>query len=367
MQNISRKIGFLSVIIVLLASCKKEGAQFALQEGSFASAALTASNNNFVLSGSNDADTVVTFKWPAVNYGSKVAVSYTIQIDAISDTSGNAAWGKAISFSAGDSLSYSFVGKSLNNTLITQMMLAPGNTDSVAVRVKADVNQYNGSASTVPSSYSNTFILIVTPYALNLYVPGAYQGWDPATAPVIAPIAGKPGLFEGYVNITGTGLQYFKYTSAPDFNHINYGDGGNGTFSTDGNAAGLSVPNGGYYELTADLNNNTWTATATTWSIIGDATPGGWNTDTQMTYDPSTQVWTVTANMIAAGSFKFRANDAWVVDFGIDGNGNLQYADNPFFGYTAGLNDLTVPSDGNYTITLDLHVAGKYTYILQKN
>lgn len=175
-------------------------------------------------------------------------------------------------------------------------------------------------------------------------------------------MTGKPGLFEGYVAITGSGLQYFKYTNAPDWNHINYGDGGNGTFSTDGNAAGLSVPNGGYYELTANLNNNTWTATATTWSIIGDATPGGWSTDTQMTYDPVNQVWTVTAQMLSNGSFKFRANDEWVVDFGINGSGALQYADNPFFGYTAGLNNLTVPANGTYIITLDLHVSDKYTY-----
>jgi starch-binding outer membrane protein SusE/F len=179
---------------------------------------------------------------------------------------------------------------------------------------------------------------------------------------VLNPVAGKAGLFEGYYDITGSGIQYFKYTNAPDWNHINYGDGGNGSFSTDGAAAGLSVPNGGYYELTANLNSNTWTATATTWGIIGDATPGGWNTDTQMTYDATNQVWTVTAVMVANGSFKFRADDQWVIDFGIDGSGALQYADNPFFGYTAGLNNLTVPANGTYVITLDLHVSGKYTY-----
>jgi hypothetical protein len=56
-----------------------------------------------------------------------------------------------------------------------------------------------------------------------------------------------------------------------------------------------------------------------------------------------------------------------VIDFGIDADGNLVYADNPFLGYTAGLNNLTVPSNGNYTITLDLHNSGDYTYTLHKN
>ena len=86
-----------------------------------------------------------------------------------------------------------------------------------------------------------------------------------------------------------------------------------------------------------------------------------------MSYDVANQVWKVTANMKQNGSFKFRANKAWTIDFGIDSNGNLKYADSPFFGYTAGLNNLSVPSDGNYTITLDLHISGKYTYSLVKN
>ncbi|MBS1563464.1 MAG: DUF5116 domain-containing protein, partial [Bacteroidetes bacterium] len=64
---------------------------------------------------------------------------------------------------------------------------------------------------------------------------------------------------------------------------------------------------------------------------------------------------------------KFRANGAWAIDFGIDVSGKLVYADNPFLGYTAGLNNLSVPQDGNYTIVLDLHVSGKYTYTLTKN
>ena len=66
--------------------------------------------------------------------------------------------------------------------------------------------------------------------------------------------------------------------------------------------------------------------------------------------------------MKQAGSFKFRANDALVIDFGIDNSGNLQYADNPLFTYNPNRNNLTVPADGTYLITLDLHVSQHYTY-----
>lgn len=200
-----------------------------------------------------------------------------------------------------------------------------------------------------------------------LYVPGAYQGWKPADAPMIAPVPGSAGMFEGYVNISGSGVQPFKFTNAPDWTHTNYGDGGNGAISTDGKADGMSVPDAGYYELTADTTKNKWTATKTTWSIMGDATPGGWTTDTAMTFDSAKQVWTVTAVMKHAGSFKFRANNAWAIDFGINDSGNLQYVDNPAFTYNPKLKNLTVPDDGSYTITLDLHVPGNYTYSVVRN
>lgn len=356
---------FAAIPMGLFVSCKKDGANLILTQGSFTGNALSASAPQVVLTINNDEDTVLHFQWPAVNYGASTAITYTLQIDKASDTAGG--WANARTLPAGNNiLNYAFAGKDLNN-LSNSMGLTPGAANPMAIRIVSNINQYNGAASTVPAVYSNTVVVNVTPYGLNLYVPGAYQNWDPGSAPTIGPVDGRAGLYEGYVNITGAGLQYFKYTSAPDWNHINYGDGGNGAFNTDGAAAGLSVPDGGYYELTANLNNNTWTATATTWSIIGDATPGGWNNDTQMSYDATNQVWMVTAHMIQAGSFKFRANNAWSIDFGIDNTGKLVYADNPFFGYTAGLNNLSVPSDGDYTIILDLHVPGKYTYQLNKH
>lgn len=352
-------------LLLLLAGCKKDGAMIRLDTP--AAGILSANTDHVILSASNDNDTVLSFHWPAANFGAKVAITYTLQLDKPADTGGTAGWGKAKSFSVGsNNFSYSFPGKDLNN-LAGTMGLTPGSANPVAVRIVSNVNQYNGSASTVAPLHSNTLLLNLTPYGLSLYVPGAYQNWDPASAPTLAPLDGKAGLYEGYVDITGSGTQYFKYTNSPDWNHINYGDGGNGAFSTDGNAAGLSVPNGAYYELTADLNKNTWTATPIVWGIIGDATPGGWNNDTQMAYDATNQVWKVTAQMKANGSFKFRANQAWAIDFGIDNSGKLVYADNPFFGYTSGLNNLSVTADGDYTIILDLHVAGKYSYQLNKN
>jgi hypothetical protein len=357
-------------MIFLLTSCKKEATGYIIKNGSFPANNLTASSDSIVLTPAAQNDTAVTFSWSSADFGQKPVIAYTLQLDTPSDTSGTSGWAKAQSFTVGNNIvTYSFIGKELNSTLVS-MGLGGGSANKIVVRIIANVPQNTGSASSIPAIYSNTLSLQVTPYDLSMYIPGAYQGWNPATAPLLNPVNGRAGLYEAYEYLndyTSGGIQYFKYTNAQDWNHINYGDGGNGTFSTDGAAGGLSAPVPGYYELTANLNNNTWTATRTTWGILGDATPGGWNTDTQMSYDSVNQIWTVTCNMLQNGSFKFRANNEWVIDFGVDANGNLAYADNPFFGYNGNLNNLTVPSSGNYTIKLDLHISGVYKYSLTKN
>ena len=185
-----------------------------------------------------------------------------------------------------------------------------------------------------------------------LYVPGGHQGWSPATASIVY----SPNLdwkFDGYVYMEAG--NEFKFTSTRDWNGTNYGDGGNGTLSTDGGAGNLSVPETGFYRLTVDLSGNpyTYTATATNWGLIGDATAGGWDNSTPMTLNSATGEWTVTATL-TAGTFKFRANDGWDINLGGDIN-NLTY----------GGDNITVDA-GTYLITLKLGDATAYTATIVK-
>jgi len=55
--------------------------------------------------------------------------------------------------------------------------------------------------------------------------------------------------------------------------------------------------------------------------IIGDATPTGWDSDTDLT-DNGDGTYTIDIDLIV-GQIKFRQNDAWDVNWGGDGNGNL--------------------------------------------
>lgn len=198
----------------------------------------------------------------------------------------------------------------------------------------------------------------VAQYGL-MYVPGDYQGWTPATAPTL----GAPkndGNFDGYINIPTGGTYQFKLNLTPDWSN-SYGDGGSGTMIL-GGGGNMQVPAGGYYHIVANTTANTWSATATTWSIIGSFAASGWSNDIDMVYSASNNNWTGTITTAAGDQFKFRANHDWGTNLGESGGtGSLVYGGDNLGDPTK---NFSVPA-GNHTITLFLNNSGYYTYMIQ--
>ena len=180
-------------------------------------------------------------------------------------------------------------------------------------------------------------IEIIGEMNLTLYVPGGHQGWDPASAPTLYN-RNFDFKYSGYV-FFGEANTEFKFTAQPGWDGTNYGDGGDGTISTDG--GNLKVADAGMYKIDVDLTANSYTLTKTEWGLIGDATDGSWDNSTPMSYDPVTGLWSVTTTL-KDGTFKFRANNAWDINLGGDLN-NLSYG-----------GDNIAATAGTYTITLDL-------------
>nr|WP_320058075.1 DUF5115 domain-containing protein [uncultured Bacteroides sp.] len=178
--------------------------------------------------------------------------------------------------------------------------------------------------------------------ALQLYVPGAHQGWSPATAPIVY-CQNYDMKYDGYVNFTAADQEY-KFTAQPDWGPVEYGNGGNGTLVTTG-GGNMKVSTAGFYRVTANLSTTpmTYTATKTEWKIIGDATAGGWDAATPMTLNAATGEWTLTTTLVGGKLLKFRANDNWNVNLGGDVN-NLTY----------GGDNIAIATDGTYAITLKL-------------
>jgi len=193
---------------------------------------------------------------------------------------------------------------------------------------------------------------LVTPVQLfdQLWVPGDYQGWDPATAPTLAS-PNKDGIYEGYVNVPSGGSYEFKLTNEPAWSGTVYGDGGGGTISTSG--GNLKFPGPGYYKINVNTNDNTYALTATTWGLIGSFAGSGWSTDADMTYDAGNSFWKGTITLADGDEFKFRSNHDWGLNYGDKGaDGSLEENGDNLKGYSA----------GTYDIFLYLGSSGFYTY-----
>lgn len=343
MKTVLTKFLAISCIgLLMLASCKKEGTKAIATDGT--PGALTANTNTLTLDKTKLHDTakVITFTVAKPNFGYTAAVTNTLEIDVATD---NWASPTTAVLPAG-ALSQGYTTADFN-ALLLKLNLTAGVASDVQIRVKQAI-------SSTKAIYSNVVTLSATPFNLSssLYVPGAYQGWHPSTADsLVSPTSN--GIFTGIINYTGSDLNFKVVTSRSEaWNGTNYGAGASdGTVSSTG--GNLTAPADGGLLVTVNLNDNTITYTPQ-WSIIGDATPGGWGSDTNMLYDKATDTWHITANLTSTGTqaIKFRFKNDWTINLGGTGGTLSQNGAN-----------ITIPVSGTYAVTLD---ANNNTYTLTK-
>ncbi len=310
MKNLFNKVLILSLVVFSLASCEKEEELTRLQEVNFPEAP-ALSSDALVLLQENQAEPALTVSWPEVIFPIEAPVEYTVQFDVPSDTVGDNGWQNAISFTAGKNVfSKSFEVLDINQ-IAEELGLQPEAEGKLVVRVQADMDR------TVSSPAVGLSVVPYDPVILleEIFLPGAYQGWDPSTALSI-PSTEVSGVYEGVMNFPENALQ-FKVTLDQTWEK-NYGDDDNGNLIFD-SPNNLSVPEAGTYLITVDLNTMRWAAEPYSFGIIGTATPGGWNTDTDMVYDPEAQAWKITQYLVP-GALKFRLNDSWTVNYGSRNN-----------------------------------------------
>ena len=129
--------------------------------------------------------------------------------------------------------------------------------------------------------------------------------------------------------------------------------GATGFPSGTGTQNGSNIPVAqGLYLVNFDPATGAYSFTPTTIGIIGDATPGGWGDDTNMTTDgtdPGLQTITIT---LTGGAAKFRANDSWDFNWGAA----------TFPSGTGTYNGDNIPiTAGTYTITFNVNT-GQYSF-----
>jgi hypothetical protein len=332
--------------LALLWSCEEATFDPVVELGAAPVIESPSAVNTFVLTEENADQVMTTITWTAADFGFPAGITYTVEFDA---ASGDFTDAITIGQAAGTNLKLDVTNQRMND-----LMLANGYPFDVAadlkIRIAASVS------NDVEKLYSAPVGITVTPFeqVINypkLYVPGSHQGWDPASAPNIYSTK-SDNNYEGYVYFADPNTE-FKYTEGPNWD-VNWGDtGADGTL--DSNGDNLLSPDAGVHKLNVNLTNMTHTFVKTDWGLIGDATPGGWDNDTNMTYDPATGVWSITLDL-NDGFIKFRANDLWDINFG-DNEGDFI----PEYG---GEN---IPvTAGNYTIELMLERA-PYLYKVTEN
>ncbi|NJB87252.1 hypothetical protein GGR26_003032 [Lewinella marina] len=132
-------------------------------------------------------------------------------------------------------------------------------------------------------------------------------GWDKDT-----PLTDNgDGTWSAIIGL-GTGSAKFRADGKWD---VNWGAGdfpaGTGT------QGGADIPvTAGIYLVTLNAVTGAYTFTPATIGIIGDATPNGWDSDTDLVLNPEVMGEVTGEITLTDGSAKFRANDDWVYDWG---------------------------------------------------
>jgi starch-binding outer membrane protein SusE/F len=346
---------------ILLSSCTKNDIKAYLNPG--AAPQFNSTISTLVLIQANAATTAGSFSWTAADFGFKAAVTYSIQFCKAGT---NFAPASTTEVTIGSLLSKTFTVGDFNAKMLDIMLY--GAPTAVHARLKADVG------SGVAPLYSNVITnLVITAYRdiINygfpqaLFIAGNYQGWDPGSAPKIVDktATGTTGSgYEGYINFTDGAPHDFKMVKGNNWGAGDFGSAGGLNLGNGGANLQLGAGTAGVYLVRANTQNMTWSNTKiTTWGIIGSAVPvSGWGSSVPMTFSTANGgTWTITTNLLGGQELKFRANNDWALNFGDDAPRDNKPD------YNGG--NIPIALDGNYTITLEIGIAGNYSYKLVKN
>lgn len=200
----------------------------------------------------------------------------------------------------------------------------------------------------------------------HLGTPNDSQGWNSATSQWLLATDWdvRPSVSDVY-----TGYAYFggtyggKFTNDESGSEVWYGldgtetiDPATGVVTGDLSTSGGNILQGSTAQLYwCDVNLGVEPGTFSltpikSYGIIGDATAGGWASETKMTPSDDYLIWTVETTL-NDGSFKFRANDGWDINLGVPGDQDRTVYEN----LTQGGENLQTTITGDVTITLYLN------------
>ena len=263
----------------------------------------------------------VTFSWSAADFGVPTQVNYSLEAAraaapeaVVTITSGLTVTTAEITYDV------------LNQILFNDLKLTDGVAEDVTFKVGAKLGEYEKIYSNVITvSCKVTAAEKVYP---KLTVAGsyAYNNWTPGKGQFVFDFEGTDVQYSGVID-------FGEDVSALNFKFVGEAWGNNEFSVPSGEAqaaeaAELPLVAGGgdniaaytthrFYSLTLDksapkvIKNFSFNSLG----VIGDATSTGWDADTDMQFNTEKQRFYVDVTL-ADGTIKFRANDAWDVNWG---------------------------------------------------
>ena len=238
---------------------------------------------------------------------------------------------------------------------LNEAVVAAGGPEAAEVYVNVVVAAVCASIPDgVPSAPAG---IMVTTYLATfpdeLYLPGSYQGWSPATAPTIPQSSVQKGYFEGIVDLRtedGSDCE-FKFCPVPawenDFGgvvEVEYKDAGDGYFVATGSVGvpdNIKVPSGIYDIVVNKKLNKITMVEVKAITMIGAACGNfAWGEDVEMEFDLEKKTFTATTTL-KPGEFKFRLNHDWTYSIG------------KTLGVTGSDGNLENSNDGDYKVILN--------------
>jgi hypothetical protein len=350
---LTKFLALSSIALLMLASCKKDGAIVKTNGGT--PGALTATTTSPVLDKTKLSDTtkIINFSFSQPNFGYAAAVTNTLQIDPAGDN-----WKNPMSVTLGAKVLSQGYSTSDFNSLLLKLNLTAGVATQVNVRIQHSIG------TNVAPVYSNTLALTVTPFNLTswLWITGQFSGWvnvkTPSAEDSLVSVTGN-GIYTGIINFPAGENQFLILPVKGDWGHKYATTDAQGSTSStvtyDGPNNYYAPAAAGQYWVTINTNNNTISfALADYYSVIGDAAQG-WGTDVDMKYiNDGNQTWTVTLPLTVElppnDGYKVRKDHAWAVSYGTNAanNGTL---------VTSGAINIGNAVAGTYKITFWLNPA----------
>lgn len=348
---------------------------------------ISSLSSQYVITQATAGNLAERFVWNPLNLDAPTNITYALQGSITDDFAEIVDYGTTqtteIGITVGQLLSLAtLAGLDNDPETVDPVTEEPNNTGTLYFRIRGYAG--TGEANAV-EQFSEVLALTVVlpeetgeeePMPAMLAVPGDHQGWNPSTdaveyVPFLAASGPDETDYEGFIQLNNE----FKFVGPNEngvfqWGNIDWGDasGVNGSYTEaltadgEGNCGTADASGPGYYWVKANTEDLTYSITLTNWGIIGNATPTGWDSDTDMVYDDASKTWSITLDLVAQqapdNGLKFRANDQWDINLGDnDADGTLDFN---------GTN-ISVAEDGNYTIVIDLSNPRAYTYTLTKN